>query len=162
MLVVHAEFMSVQPPELLERPPYVNTGESSEFLYYLTANYVDYKCISFRIWGTGLLVEKWKILFLHIAKHFQFLCLSSQVSNSWRFKKRNEGPSGFNYRGWSFLFFFQECLSFIMFNSPVSIPHLIVIFFRVGNFILISQSWIEPMCYHPGGLQWKVALQGKQ
>ena len=29
MLVVHAEFTSVQPSELLERPSYVNTGESS-------------------------------------------------------------------------------------------------------------------------------------
>ena len=52
MLVVHAEFMSVQPSELLERPPYVNTGESSQFLYHLTANHMNYRCTSFRIQGT--------------------------------------------------------------------------------------------------------------
>ena len=55
MLVVHAEFMSVQPSELLERPPYVNTGESSQFLYHLTANHMNYRCTSFRIQGT----ESW-------------------------------------------------------------------------------------------------------
>ena len=58
MLVVHAEFMSAKPSELHERLPYVNTGESSQFLHYVTANYVDYRCISFRIQGTKLLVEK--------------------------------------------------------------------------------------------------------
>ena len=57
-LVVHAEFMSVQPSELLERPPYVNTGKSSQFLYHLTANYMDFRCISFRIQGTELWVDK--------------------------------------------------------------------------------------------------------
>lgn len=44
--------------ELLERPPYVNTGESSQFLYHLTANHMDYRYISFRIQGTEFWVEK--------------------------------------------------------------------------------------------------------
>lgn len=58
MLVVHAEFTSVQPSELLERPSYVNTGESSQFLYQLTANHMNYRGISFRIQGTEFWVEK--------------------------------------------------------------------------------------------------------
>ena len=148
MLVVHAEFMSAKPSELHERLPYVNTGESSQFLHYVTANYVDYRCISFRIQGTKLLVEKWEVLFLHIANFCHFLCLSLQEPNSWRFKNENEGPSGFNYLAWSFFFFsLQECLSFIMFNSPVSIPHLIEIFFRVGTFVFFLFHSLESSQY---------------
>ena len=51
-----------------------------------------------------------------------------------------------------------------MFNSPVSIPHLIVKFL-VGTFVFFlfhSIESIKPMCYHYGGLQWKAALQRKQ
>ena len=111
MLVVHAEFMSAKPSELHERLPYVNTGESSQFLHYVTANYVDYRRISFRIQGTKLLVEKWEVLFLHIANFCHFLCLSLQEPSSWRFKNENEGPSGFNYLAWSFFFFFPSRVS---------------------------------------------------
>ena len=58
MLVVHAEFMSAKLSEVHERLPYVNTGESSQFLYQLTANHMNYRGISFRIQGTEFWVEK--------------------------------------------------------------------------------------------------------
>ena len=45
------------------------------------------------------------------------------------------------------LFFLQECLFFIIFNSPVSIPHLIIVFFRVGTFVFFLFHSLESSQY---------------
>lgn len=57
---LYTHSLSVQPRELLENSPYVNTGKSSKFLYYLTANYADYGHISYRIWGIEIIGGKIK------------------------------------------------------------------------------------------------------
>ena len=96
MLVVHALF--VQPPELLERPPYVNTGESNKFLYYLTANHVGYGHISYRTGGIEIIGGKIKNTGSStqqiISDSFAF-ALKYQIVED--LKKRNKDASGFNY-----------------------------------------------------------------
>lgn len=85
MPAVHAQRVCAQP---LERPPYVNTGKSSESVWSLAADCEDCRRSCYRTRGTevrGGKVEK-QCCF-HI-KGLQLPCPHSQVPNRCRLRER--------------------------------------------------------------------------